>query len=156
MVPRSGSGRLRIREQSRLEGAHRRFLCRFSVIPAADVEGAMHREEAEFVSRGPEYVAGLAAPAGRRLICRPFDRDDDAAIRRSGSTRQAGSGAAGDDRDAVLGGESNGGLHIRRALGPHDREGYPSVRIDASTRAAATAAIRQKRIAWLRCRVIAR
>ncbi len=60
-------------EQLILEGAHGGLLCRLGVVPAADVEGAVGREEAQLVGGGPAHVAGLAAAAGLGLLGRPLD-----------------------------------------------------------------------------------
>ena len=62
-----------------LEGAHRGLLGRFGVVPAADVERAMGREEAKLVGSGRAHVAGLAAAAGPGLLGSAFDGNDDVA-----------------------------------------------------------------------------
>src|SRR6185312_2545736 len=63
----------RLREESSFEGAHGHLLCGFGVVPTADVEGAVRREEAQFVGGGPAHVAGLAAAACLGLLDGAFD-----------------------------------------------------------------------------------
>jgi hypothetical protein len=69
----------RLCEEPGLEGAHRRFLGRFGVVPATDVEGAVGRQKAQLVGGGPADVAGLAAVAGLGLLDGALDGDDDVA-----------------------------------------------------------------------------
>src|SRR6476646_1552421 len=69
----------RPREELILEGAHGGFLCGFGVVPAADVERAVGREEAQLVGCGAAGVAGLAASARLGLFDGTLDRDHDVA-----------------------------------------------------------------------------
>ena len=79
-------------EQAALQVAHRGFLVRSGVVPAAHVERAVGDEEAQLVGGRPAHVPGLTAPARAGLVDRPFHRDDDVAEVRSGAGRQGEDG----------------------------------------------------------------
>ena len=112
------------RPGARLQGAHRGLLGRFGMVPAAQVQRAVDREQPELVGRRPADVAGLAATALDGLLDRPLDRDDDVAEMQAPAGRQRKgrgrrSAPARPGRDGG-GGKTSGGRsgNDRTSVGP--------------------------------------
>ena len=104
----AGLSRRRLRAAP-LESAHRGLLGRLGVVPAADVERAVGHEEPQLVGRRPADVAGLAAAAGRGLLDRALDRDDDVAEMGRGPGQHAASRRAPRPRAGRVIGNAAGG-----------------------------------------------
>src|SRR6185436_16548060 len=100
-------------KEPRLESPHRGLFGGFGVVPAADVEGAVGRQEAQFVRRGPSHVACLATVAGLGLLGGALDGDHDVAEVRPAAGREweVGLGDSGRGTQSCSGkasGASNG------------------------------------------------
>src|SRR5450759_5380814 len=81
-----------------LEGGHGRFFDWLSVVPTADVQRAVDREQKDLIGRRPMDVARLASPTLRCLSHRALDRNDHVAQMRA-QTRRQSEGLAQSRRD---------------------------------------------------------